>query len=91
MFWIWSKEEIHSFSLLRNTYATGHSFHPSEESDLKSGAEFLESNTTLSLQQEKRLKQMGATVRNSYSYMERMKLNEEREKLARVMMMDEGK
>lgn len=29
---------------------------------------------------------MGATVRNSSSYMEKMKLNEEREKLARVMM-----
>ncbi|KAK1576207.1 hypothetical protein Q3G72_011888 [Acer saccharum] len=41
------------------------------------------SNTALSLQQEKRLKQMGATVRNGGSYIERLKLNEEREKLAR--------
>ncbi|CAI9282648.1 unnamed protein product [Lactuca saligna] len=77
---------VHSFSLARNIYTIGNHYHPSEESDLKPGAEFLESNTALSLQQEKRLKQMGATVRNSSSYMEKMKLNEEREKLARVMM-----
>ncbi|GKD43110.1 hypothetical protein Tco_1267755, partial [Tanacetum coccineum] len=42
------------------------------------------SNIALSLQQENRLKQMGATVRNASSYMERLKLNEQREKLARV-------
>lgn len=29
---------------------------------------------------------MGATVRNASSYMERLKLNEDREKLARVVM-----
>lgn len=29
---------------------------------------------------------MGATVRNASSYMERLKLNEEREKLARAVM-----
>ncbi|KAI3500143.1 hypothetical protein L1887_35960 [Cichorium endivia] len=77
---------VHSFSLARNIFATGNNFHISEESDLRIGAEFLESNTALSLQQEKRLKQMGATVRNASSYVEKMKLNEEREKLARVMM-----
>lgn len=46
----------------------------------------LQANTALSLQQEKRLKQMGATVRNASVYMERLKMNEEKEKLARTMM-----
>ncbi|XP_024984360.1 putative glutamine amidotransferase GAT1_2.1 [Cynara cardunculus var. scolymus] len=77
---------VHSFSVARNIYAAGDSFHQSKESDLKPGLEFLESNTALSLQQEKRLKQMGATVRNACSYKERLKVNEEREKLARVVM-----
>nr|XP_043618399.1 putative glutamine amidotransferase GAT1_2.1 [Erigeron canadensis] len=77
---------IHSFSLARNIYAKGVIFNQSKESDLEPGAEFLESNTALSMQQEKRLKQMGATVRNASSYFKRMKQNEEREKLARVVM-----
>lgn len=46
----------------------------------------LQSNTALSVQQENRLKQMGATVRNAGSYIERLKLNEEREKMARNLM-----
>ncbi|KAI3747783.1 hypothetical protein L6452_10435 [Arctium lappa] len=75
-----------SFSLARNLYEGGSSIRQPKESDLRPGAEFLESNTALSLQQEKRLKQMGATVRNASSYMERLKLNEEREKLARAVM-----
>ncbi|KAM0068119.1 putative peptidase C26, gamma-glutamyl-gamma-aminobutyrate hydrolase PuuD [Helianthus debilis subsp. tardiflorus] len=50
------------------------------------GFELLQSNIALSVQQENRLKQMGATVRNASSYMERLKMNEEREKLARAVM-----
>ena len=46
----------------------------------------LQSNTALSEQQENRLKQMGATVRNGGSYIQRLKLNEEREKMARAVM-----
>lgn len=46
----------------------------------------LQSNTALSLQQENRLKQMGATVRNGGSYIERLKLNGEKEKMARSVM-----
>lgn len=46
----------------------------------------MKSNTALSVQQENRLKQMGATVRNAGSYIERLKLNEEREKMARIVM-----
>ncbi|GLT65431.1 hypothetical protein SLA2020_378660 [Shorea laevis] len=56
---------IRSFSLAKNLYSTGSEMHPSKESELQAGAEFLESNTALSIQQENRLKQMGATVRNA--------------------------
>lgn len=76
---------VRSFFLARNIYA-GHGRTPSREFELEPGADFLESNTALSLQQENRLKQMGATVRNASSYMERLKLNEERERLARSVM-----
>ncbi|XP_076929853.1 putative glutamine amidotransferase GAT1_2.1 [Bidens hawaiensis] len=77
---------VRSFSLARNLYSGGHNIHQLKDSDLKPGAEFLESNIALSLQQENRLMQMGATVRNASSYMERLKLNAKREKLARVVM-----
>lgn len=60
--------------------------HPSKESDLDAGAEFLESNTALSIQQEARLIEMGATLRNGCSYLEKLKMNEEREVLARKIM-----
>ncbi|KAF7130399.1 hypothetical protein RHSIM_Rhsim10G0070800 [Rhododendron simsii] len=44
------------------------------------------SNTPLSLQQEKRLKQMGATVRNASACMNRLKVNEDRANLARKVI-----
>ncbi|KAK4776235.1 hypothetical protein SAY87_024196 [Trapa incisa] len=75
-----------SFSVAKNLYTRGHELSPSKESEHKAGAEFLESKTALSLQQENRLKQIGATVRNGGSYLGRMKLNEEREKIARMVM-----
>ncbi|MED6191816.1 hypothetical protein PIB30_004028 [Stylosanthes scabra] len=40
----------------------------------------------LSVQQHKKLKQMGATMRNAGPYIERLKLNQEREKLATKVM-----
>uniref|UniRef100_J3KW92 Glutamine amidotransferase domain-containing protein n=1 Tax=Oryza brachyantha TaxID=4533 RepID=J3KW92_ORYBR len=47
----------------------------------------VQSNTAaLSVQQEKRLKQMGATVRNASGYLNRLKLNEGREAAARALM-----
>lgn len=46
----------------------------------------LQSNTALSVQQENRLKQMGATVRNGGSYIEKLKVNEERERTAKNVM-----
>ncbi|KAJ6421381.1 hypothetical protein OIU84_028700 [Salix udensis] len=77
---------IKSFSFARNIYTTGQKMNPSKESELQAGAEFLESNTALSIEQENRLKQMGATVRNAGSYIERLKMNEEREKMAENVM-----
>ncbi|KAG8053512.1 hypothetical protein GUJ93_ZPchr0001g30934 [Zizania palustris] len=54
---------------------------------IDAGAKFLESNTAaLSMQQEKRLKQMGATVRNASGYLNRLKLNTQREAAARALM-----
>ncbi|KAL5226457.1 hypothetical protein ABZP36_014722 [Zizania latifolia] len=47
----------------------------------------VQSNTAaLSMQQEKRLKQMGATVRNASGYLNRLKLNAQREAAARALM-----
>lgn len=46
----------------------------------------IQSNTVLSLQQENRLKQMGATVRNGCSYFQRLKKNEERDRAAKNLM-----
>ncbi|KAJ6867292.1 hypothetical protein NC652_038496 [Populus alba x Populus x berolinensis] len=80
------KNIVRSFFLARNIYTTGQRMNPSKESELQAGAEFLESNTALSLQQENRLKQMGATVRNAGSYIERLRMNEEREDLAKNVM-----
>lgn len=77
---------VRSFSLAKNLYNHGRGMNSNKESELEAGAEFLESNTALSVQQENRLKQMGATVRNAGSYIERLKLNEEREKMARNVM-----
>ncbi|KAK4798391.1 hypothetical protein SAY86_030717 [Trapa natans] len=79
------KSIVRSFSIAKDLYTRGQESPLSNESELKAGAEFLESNTALSLQQENRLKQMGATVRNGGSYMGRLKLNEEREKIARLV------
>ncbi|KAL6521538.1 hypothetical protein OROGR_018107 [Orobanche gracilis] len=80
------KDIVRSFWLAKNIYEGGHGISSSKESELEAGAEFLESNTALSMQQETRLKQMGATVRNATSYLEKLKLNEGREKLARNVM-----
>ncbi|KAJ7975765.1 Class I glutamine amidotransferase-like superfamily protein [Quillaja saponaria] len=77
---------LRSFSLAKNIYNNGSGINPFKESELEAGAKFLESNTALSVQQENRLKQMGATVRNAGSYLQRVKLNEERERLARNVM-----
>lgn len=46
----------------------------------------VQSNKALSLYQENRLKQLGATIRSGSSYLEKMKMKEEKEKLVRNML-----
>ncbi|XP_010320742.1 putative glutamine amidotransferase GAT1_2.1 isoform X1 [Solanum lycopersicum] len=77
---------VKSFSIAKNMYSSGLGRISEKESELAPGAEFLEANTALSVQQENRLKQMGATVRNASTYMNRLKMNEEREKMARAIL-----
>ncbi|MED6136541.1 hypothetical protein PIB30_057025 [Stylosanthes scabra] len=79
---------VRSFSLAKDIYTTGLELNSNKESELEVGAEFLESNTAIiSVQQEHRLKQMGATFRNGRPCcIERLKLSEDREKRARNLM-----
>ncbi|XP_020595193.1 uncharacterized protein LOC110035300 [Phalaenopsis equestris] len=77
---------VRSFAIAKDLYVGRHDRPILEKSDLEPGAEFLESNTALSLQQEKRLEQMGATVRNSNSYLQRIKRNQEGQNIARNLM-----
>ncbi|CAL5399807.1 unnamed protein product [Camellia sinensis] len=81
---------VRSFSIAKDLYSTGRGIVSAQESELEPGAQFLEANTALSRQQEKRLKQMGATVRNSSVYIDRLRMmrmvNEERERVARTIM-----
>ncbi|XP_047255271.1 putative glutamine amidotransferase GAT1_2.1 isoform X2 [Capsicum annuum] len=80
------KSIIRSFSIAKNMYSNGLGRISEKISELEPGAEFLEANTALSVQQENRLKQMGATVRNASTYMNRLKMNEERERMARAIL-----
>ncbi|XP_020153306.1 putative glutamine amidotransferase GAT1_2.1 [Aegilops tauschii subsp. strangulata] len=82
---------VRSLSLAKNMHVFGNNTGVQQtaehrDGDLDAGAEFLESKTALSVQQEKRLKQMGATVRNASGYMNRLKVSEEREAAARALM-----
>ena len=77
---------VRSFSLAKNMYFGAGDTKPAEAErrDLDAGAEFLET-ASLSSQQENRLKQMGATVRNGSGYLNssRLKASEDR---ARALM-----
>ncbi|KAK1660562.1 hypothetical protein QYE76_048721 [Lolium multiflorum] len=82
---------VRSFSLAKNMYVFGGEQKPAAEEerrDLDAGAEFLETAAAaLSSQKEKRLKQMGATVRNASGYLNsRLKVSEDREAAARALM-----
>uniref|UniRef100_A0A5B7ARD8 Uncharacterized protein n=1 Tax=Davidia involucrata TaxID=16924 RepID=A0A5B7ARD8_DAVIN len=77
---------VRSFSVARDMYSTGRGIVSAQEHELQAGAEFLEANTALSLQQENRLKQMGATVRNASVYIDSLNINEERERVTRTIM-----
>ncbi|KAK9705169.1 hypothetical protein RND81_07G038000 [Saponaria officinalis] len=78
---------VRSFSIAKDMYFAGRTKTiTAQESELEPGAVFLEENTVcnaLSLQQEKRLKQIGATIRNGQGY---KKLKEDKEKVARSMI-----
>ncbi|KAL2485094.1 Class I glutamine amidotransferase-like superfamily protein [Abeliophyllum distichum] len=80
------KSIVRSFSTARNMYGAGRGRISAKEFEFAAGAEFLEENTALSLQQQNRLKQMGATVRNASVYIDRLKLNDQMEKAARVII-----
>ncbi|XP_065000033.1 putative glutamine amidotransferase GAT1_2.1 [Musa acuminata AAA Group] len=80
------KNIVRSFSLAKHVYVSKQEMPPAKEQDLQVGAEFLEANAALNPQQEKRLKQMGATVRNASFYLEKMKMNEARKTAARITM-----
>ncbi|KAE8663556.1 enolase superfamily member [Hibiscus syriacus] len=67
------------FSIARSMYSSGNTLGSRYEPERQE-------NTALSLQQEKRLKQMGATVRNGSMYKQTLKMNDEKQKLARTMM-----
>uniref|UniRef100_A0ACD5TR85 Uncharacterized protein n=1 Tax=Avena sativa TaxID=4498 RepID=A0ACD5TR85_AVESA len=78
---------VRSFSLAKNMYFAGGG--DTQRRDLDAGGEFLDTTVAaaLSSQQEKRLKQMGATVRNASGYLNsRLKVSEERERAARAVM-----
>ncbi|XP_068326463.1 putative glutamine amidotransferase GAT1_2.1 [Pyrus communis] len=77
---------VTSLSVARNMYSKRGIVSGRESDQLDVGAEFLEANTALSLQQERRLKQMGATVRNASAYMKQLKMCEEREKVAKAFI-----
>ncbi|KAJ7943113.1 Class I glutamine amidotransferase-like superfamily protein [Quillaja saponaria] len=77
---------LRSFSVARNIYSSGCGVVSNPNYELQVGAEFLEANTALSLQQENRLKQMGATVRNGSVYKKGFKMNQEKERVARAIM-----
>lgn len=77
---------VRSFSLARDMYSSRNGIISRHESELEIGARFLEENTALSSQQEIRLKQIGATVRNAFSYMQKLRMNEEKERIAREIM-----
>lgn len=62
-------------------------FQANDRRYLEVGANFLQSTkATLNTQQEKMLKQVGATVRNSYGFLERLSLLKDREVKARMLL-----
>ncbi|CAH2065749.1 unnamed protein product [Thlaspi arvense] len=71
---------VRSFSLARSMYTRSYSMkNQSTESELKS-------NTALSLEQEMKLKEMGATMRNGGPLTQKLKLDEEKQKKAMNIM-----
>ncbi|KAK7280434.1 hypothetical protein RJT34_25498 [Clitoria ternatea] len=76
---------LESFSLARNIYKSDSQMVANQSSELEAGADFQQENVALSSQQENRLKQVGATIRNGSIYIHKLKMNQMREKVARTM------
>ncbi|XP_074289879.1 putative glutamine amidotransferase GAT1_2.1 [Silene latifolia] len=79
---------VRSFSLARDIYSAGNGFNSIKESELNFGADFLATKTMLSEQQEIKLKEIGATVRNAFTGDNTVKVNEDKQKLTRKSNMD---
>ncbi|RID74584.1 hypothetical protein BRARA_B01676 [Brassica rapa] len=78
---------VRSFSLARSMYTRSYSMkNQSTESELDVGAEFLESNTALSMDQEMKLREMGATMRNGGSFTQKLRLDEDKQRKAMNIM-----
>ncbi|XP_016557188.2 putative glutamine amidotransferase GAT1_2.1 isoform X4 [Capsicum annuum] len=82
-----------TYNPVEGKFIMGLQFHPERmrgqdngDFDYPGCAMAYQANTALSVQQENRLKQMGATVRNASTYMNRLKMNEERERMARAIL-----
>ncbi|XP_010554430.1 PREDICTED: uncharacterized protein LOC104824153 [Tarenaya hassleriana] len=81
------KNLVRSFSIAKLIYFSGgEPTAPTHKSQIEAGAEFLEASTVLSEQEEKRLKQMGATVRNSTGYMKKMRMKKDQERVAHSIL-----
>lgn len=96
------KQLVHSFSLAKLIYEEEHlqwksvhggiaalATHKAQE-ELEIGAKFLKSNTAMNSKQVKFLHQMGATVRNSSLFMQKIELNERRKAETSQMMENMG-
>lgn len=77
---------VRSFSLAKDIYFSGNGIKPSKDSELDVGADLLKSDTVLNQQQETKLIEVGATVRNAFTCFDKIKVNKEREILARKIM-----
>ncbi|KAK7343421.1 hypothetical protein VNO77_12153 [Canavalia gladiata] len=80
------KAILKSFSVARNIYKSESLLDANQSFELEAGADFLQANIVLSLQQENRLKQVGATVRNGSVYKHKLEKNRVREEIARTVM-----
>ncbi|XP_061357740.1 putative glutamine amidotransferase GAT1_2.1 [Gastrolobium bilobum] len=77
---------LKSFSVAGNIYKSESQMVANQSSELEAGADFLQANIALSLQQENRLKQVGATIRNGSVFTHKLKMYQVREKVATTMM-----
>ncbi|KAL9230090.1 hypothetical protein vseg_005482 [Gypsophila vaccaria] len=78
---------VRSFSLLASdTCSTEVGINPNEKYAFKVESDFLTFNTVMSQHEEKKLKEVGATVRNAFTYVNTLKVNGDKQKMAKKMM-----